>query len=86
VAIFEVNQGKLGETLARNPILVTALNSVIGYEKAAEIAQKAYAEKRPVLDVAEEMTDVSREELEQMLDPSRLTKKYLTNKLNIPSN
>jgi len=75
VAIFEVNQGKLGETLARNPILVTALNSVIGYEKAAEIAQKAYTVKRPVLDVAEEMTDVSREELEQMLDPSRLTKK-----------
>ena len=74
VAIFEVNQDKLDETLARNPILVTALNSVIGYEKAAEIARKAYAEKRPVLDVAAEMTDIGREELEQILDPTRLTK------------
>lgn len=75
VAIFEVNEDKLQETLALNPILVTALNSVIGYEKAAEIAQKAYAEKRPVLEVAEEMTDVGRDELKKILDPEKLTGK-----------
>ncbi|MFX4228664.1 MAG: class II fumarate hydratase [Porticoccaceae bacterium] len=73
IAIFEVNGDRLQETLAFNPILVTALNPVIGYEKAAEIAQKAYAEKRPVLDVAEEMTDIGRDELERILDPVKLT-------------
>lgn len=73
VAIFEVNGDRLQETLAFNPILVTALNPVIGYEKAAEIAQKAYAEKRPVLDVAEEMTDIGHDELKKILDPVKLT-------------
>jgi fumarate hydratase class II len=75
ISIFEVNQDKLQETLSRNPILVTALNSVIGYEKAAKIAQKAYAEKRPVIDVADEMTDIGRDKLQQILDPASLTGK-----------
>ena len=61
------------EALARNPILVTALNSVIGYEKGAAIAKKTYQEGRPVLDVAEEETDLSRAELEKLLDPRSLT-------------
>jgi fumarate hydratase class II len=59
--------------LARNPILVTALNPVIGYERAALIAKRAYAEKRPIIDVAKEMTDLSLVELKLLLDPSRLT-------------
>ena len=70
---FTVNQDKLEEALAYNPILVTALNPVIGYLKAAEIAKQAYREKRPVIDVAEENTDISREELEAILDPQKLT-------------
>lgn len=73
IAVFDVNRDKLEETLSRNPILVTALNSIIGYEKAAGIAQKAYAEGRSVIDVAEEMTDMDRKELELILDPVRLT-------------
>jgi hypothetical protein len=52
---------------------VTALNPVIGYEKGAAIAKKAYAEKRPVIDVAVEMTDLSPEELKRLLDPLALT-------------
>lgn len=59
------------QALARNPILITALNPIIGYAKAAEIAQKAYLEKRPVLDVAAEHTDLSLKELKQLLDPAR---------------
>jgi fumarate hydratase class II len=51
---------------------VTALNPVIGYLKAAEIAKKAYKEGRAVIDVAEEMTEISRDELEILLDPARL--------------
>ena len=70
---FEVQHDNLKGTLSMNPILVTALNPVIGYLKAAEIAKKAYATKRPILDVALEMTDLKREELERLLDPTRLT-------------
>lgn len=70
---FTVNTEKLAEALARNPILVTALNPIIGYNAAAAIAKKAYEQQRPVLDVAAEETDLPRAELEKLLDPSNLT-------------
>ena len=73
IATFKVNEEKLLEALGRNPILVTALNPVIGYLKAAEIAKQAYKEKRPVIDVAAENTDLSIEELNKLLDPAKLT-------------
>jgi fumarate hydratase class II len=73
LAGFTVNQARLDDALARNPILVTALNPVIGYEKGAAIAKKAYAEGRPILDVAAEMTDLSVDELRRLLDPETLT-------------
>jgi fumarate hydratase class II len=73
LAGFTVNHVRLEDALARNPILVTALNPVIGYEKGAAIAKKAYAEGRPVLDVAAEMTDLSLDELRRLLDPKTLT-------------
>jgi fumarate hydratase class II len=72
IAGFTVKEGVIAEPLARNPILVTALNPVIGYLKAAEIAKAAYQQGRPVIDVAEDMTELSREELEKLLDPTRL--------------
>ncbi|GGF60248.1 class II fumarate hydratase [Alteromonas lipolytica] len=71
---FSVNQENLQKALHKNPILVTALNPVIGYSKAAEIAKRAYKEQRPVIDVAEEMTQLSREELQELLDPIKLTR------------
>ena len=74
IASFKVNEPKLKEALGRNPILVTALNPLIGYQKAAEIAKQAYREGRPIIDVAEEMTELGRAELEQLLNPERLTK------------
>jgi fumarate hydratase, class II len=73
LAGFTVNRGHLDDALARNPILVTALNPLIGYEKGAAIAKKAYAEGRPVLDVAVEMTNLNRDELRRLLDPRALT-------------
>ena len=60
------------QALARNPILVTALNPIIGYEKAAAIAKRAYKEGRPVLDVAAEDSGLSLPELKQLLDPAAL--------------
>jgi len=71
---FTVNQARLAEALDRNPILVTALNPVIGYEKGAAIAKKAYAEGRPIREVAQKMTGLAREELDRLLDPKELTK------------
>ena len=70
---LEPNAVRLDEALARNPILVTALNPVIGYEKAAAIAKRAYAEGRPVFDVALEMSGLKEEELRRLLDPAALT-------------
>jgi fumarate hydratase class II len=70
---FTVREDNISKALARNPILVTALNPLIGYAKAAEIAKQAYKQKRPVLDVALEHTSYSRSELEKLLDPARLS-------------
>ena len=69
---FEVNHENLKSVLAFNPILVTALNNHIGYEKAAEIAKQAYASKRAIIDVAIEMTDIDHQELIKLLDPKNL--------------
>jgi fumarate hydratase class II len=71
---FKVNQEQINEALGRNPILVTALNPVIGYEKGAAIAKKAYAERRPILEVAKANTDLSEKELKVLLDPLELTR------------
>lgn len=73
IAGFTVNEERLRAQLGRNPILVTALNAVIGYEQGAKIAKQAYAQGRPVIDVALELTDLSREELERLLEPQALT-------------
>jgi len=73
IAGFTVNTDNINCALDRNPILVTALNPVIGYEKGAAVAKQAYKEGRPVKDVARELTDLSDEELDRLLDPSGLT-------------
>ncbi|WP_319553314.1 class II fumarate hydratase [uncultured Vibrio sp.] len=73
IATFEVRQDNLDVALAKNPILVTALNPVIGYLKAAEIAKKAYKQGRAIIDVAEEETDLDRKTLERLLNPAKLT-------------
>ena len=71
---FKVNKKNLEVSLSKNPILVTALNPIIGYEKAASIAKKAYKENRPIIDVAAEETDLSKTKLIKLLDPSKLAK------------
>lgn len=70
----KANEEKIKQMVGKNPILVTALNPLIGYDKAAKIAKTAFAEDRAVLDVAKEMTDLSEEELKKALDPINMTK------------
>jgi len=74
IAGFEVNHERLAEALDRNPILVTALNPVIGYEKGAAIAKKAYAEGKPIGEVAARETGLPRAQLDALLDPAELTR------------
>jgi len=73
IAGFVVNEERITGLVDKNPILVTALNPVIGYELGARVAKRAYAEGRSLKDVAAEMTQLPREELDRILDPSLLT-------------
>lgn len=73
IAGFTVNRERISGLVDKNPILVTALNPVIGYDKAAQIVKKAYAEGRSLKDVAAEMTELSKEELDRLLDPGKMT-------------
>ncbi|MGV6851560.1 MAG: class II fumarate hydratase [bacterium] len=70
---FKVRTERINESLNKNPILVTALNPVIGYEKGAATAKLAYKTGRPIIDVALEQTDLSEEELKKLLNPLHLT-------------
>ena len=74
IAGFKVRPDNVDAALRRNPILVTALNASIGYDLGAKIAKQAYKDGRPIIDVALEMTNLSRKELEKLLDPLALTK------------
>ncbi|MEN4902848.1 class II fumarate hydratase [Luteimonas sp. TWI662] len=74
IAGLKVRRDNVDAALARNPILVTALNPIIGYEKAAAIAKRAYNEERPVLDVALEDSGLSAADLRALLDPAALTR------------
>jgi len=74
LAGFKVRSDRIKEALNRNPILVTALNPVIGYEKGAATAKQAYKEGRPILDVALETTGLPKAKLKALLDPAALTK------------
>lgn len=73
IAGFTVNEAHIAGLVGRNPILVTALNPVIGYEKGAKIAKRAYAEGRSLKEVALEETELSPDELDRILDPRGLT-------------
>ena len=73
IAGFTVNRERLAEALERNPILVTALNPVIGYEQGAAIAKRAYREGKPIREVAAAMTNLPAAELARLLDPTALT-------------
>lgn len=71
---FTVREDRIQGALERNPILVTALNPVIGYELGAATAKQAYKEGRPILDVALETTDLDEAKLRELLDPLELTR------------
>ncbi|MDE0329406.1 MAG: aspartate ammonia-lyase [Anaerolineaceae bacterium] len=65
--------------LARNPVLVTALNPVIGYLKGAEVAKKALAEGRGIREVVVELGYLNEEEADAALDAAAMTRGGLRN-------
>jgi fumarate hydratase class II len=73
---FIVNGDAMAQNLAFNPILVTALNPVIGYQQAAEVAKTALQQKRPILEVALEMTNIDESRLKELLDPMSLVQNH----------
>lgn len=73
IAHLTVNTTKIAATTALNPILITALNAKIGYEKGAQIAKTAYKNNLPILEVAASMTEIPKSELAKLLDPINLT-------------
>ena len=77
---FTVNEARIRELVGRNPILGTALNPIIGYDKAAEVVKKALKEGRTVKEVVVEMGLLSPEEADQVLDPRHLTEPGLRKK------
>ncbi len=77
---MKINREKYSQSLALNPILVTSLNPIIGYMQAAKIGKTASEEKRPVIEVAKELTDIPHEDLERLLDPKVLADWYKQNK------
>jgi fumarate hydratase class II len=79
---MKLRRDNISGPLARNPVLVTALNPVIGYENAAAIAKRAYKEGRPVFDVALEDSGLSKQVLERLLDPVALTRGGIQGKRN----
>lgn len=78
VSKLEVRKDVIAEMVGKNPILVTALNPLIGYDLAAQIAKKSFAENRALKEVAKEMTDLSDAELDKALDPIKMTKGGIT--------
>src|SRR5690606_27205357 len=74
IAGMKLRRDNIDVALDRNPILVTALNPVIGYEKAAAIAKRAYREGRPVFDIALEDSGLPADQLRRLLDPAALTR------------
>ncbi|MGD8398531.1 MAG: aspartate ammonia-lyase [Anaerolineae bacterium] len=73
VAGVTANQEKAEGWLARNAILVTALNPVIGYSKGAEVAKEAMATNRTIKEVVVEKGYLSAEEAERILDARAMT-------------
>jgi len=71
---FKVNRSVIDKSINANPILVTALNRIIGYEKGAYIAKKAYRLGKPIIEIALQETDLTEKELKKVLDPLELTK------------
>jgi len=70
---LQANREKAGGWLAKNAILVTALNPVIGYLKGAEVAKEAMATNRTIKEVVVEKGYLSAADADRILDARKMT-------------
>ena len=75
---LEANKEKIEENLNKSLMLVTALNPVIGYEKAAKIAKKALKENISLKESAKKLKYLSEQEFDEIVKPELMVspKKY----------
>ncbi len=69
---IEAETDKIEDYLERSLMLVTALNPVIGYDRAAEIAQKAFKEDKSLRESALELGYLSAEEFDEYVNPEEM--------------
>ena len=72
LAGLEPDAGRMGDLLEQGLMLVTALNPHIGYDRAAQIATKAYAEGTTLRQAALQLGYLSAEEFDQWVRPERM--------------
>lgn len=70
---MDVNRERIREITERNPIIATVLNSLIGYDRTAEVVKRALREDKSIRDVVVEMQILTPEEAERILDPEKMT-------------
>jgi aspartate ammonia-lyase len=68
-----VNRTTLEEDIERTVGIVTALNPVIGYERATELAKEAYASGKGILELIREKKILTEAQIREILDPAALT-------------
>ncbi len=68
-----VNRERAEGWLAKNPILVTALNPIIGYQKGAQVAKKSLADNKSIVDIVVDLGYMSEDDARQALDARRMT-------------
>ncbi len=70
---IEPNHQQIEEYLNKSLMLVTALNPIVGYDKAAEIAQKAHEEEKTLKEAAVELGYLTEAEFEEAVNPGDMT-------------
>jgi fumarate hydratase class II len=69
---LSANIDNINETLSKSLMIVTRLTPIIGYEKAGEIAKKAYETGKTIKEIIKEMGLVIEEDLDELLDPRKM--------------
>lgn len=77
---IKANEQRINELLHKSLMLVTALSPFIGYDKAAEVAHKAFEEKTPLRDSALELGYVTAEEFDRIVRPEEMVKPGILDK------
>lgn len=68
-----VNEKVLEEYLEKTVGIVTALNPIIGYERATELAKEAYDSNKGILEIIREKKVLTEDQIKELLDPVKLT-------------